>query len=268
MGVADRTGEVIIGTKDGVIKARDIRSMEEKEAWDMGKFNDIRGTPWEPVPGREGIEIRSRVVIPVTRTEPGQLMEGEDRDFIVRRMRINRETIRKLGFTIGCPGCRAVNRGQSAVNHNEACRSRVEGLLREAGNETILRADERIRERNEERDNKRRTVAAGNADNADRGGVEQQQPQQQQEDATIQEQQQQQQDHEMEEAIGSIECQVADMTGWDFNEKSVMKESMETIKGRKARAIIVSAVDSSGNQVNKIIKCANEQGKRGLYYAV
>ena len=58
--IADRTGEAIIGTKDGVIKARDVRSMEEKEAWNIGRFNDIRGTPWEPVPGREGIEIRSK----------------------------------------------------------------------------------------------------------------------------------------------------------------------------------------------------------------
>jgi len=45
LGIADRTGETIIGTKDGVIKARDVRSMEEKEAWDIGRFNDIRGTP-------------------------------------------------------------------------------------------------------------------------------------------------------------------------------------------------------------------------------
>ena len=46
-------GETIIGTKDGVIKARDVGSMEEKEAWDARRFNDIRGTPWEPVPGRK-----------------------------------------------------------------------------------------------------------------------------------------------------------------------------------------------------------------------
>ena len=44
LGIADRTGEVIIGTKDGVIKARDIRSLEENQAWDVGNFNDIRGT--------------------------------------------------------------------------------------------------------------------------------------------------------------------------------------------------------------------------------
>ena len=99
-------------------------------------------------------------------------MEGEEKDFIVRRMRITREFIRKAGFTNGCPGCRAVNRGQPAVNHNEECSSRIEGMLREAGNEKVLRADERIKERNEERDNKRRRLAGGNQDNSARRGVQ------------------------------------------------------------------------------------------------
>ena len=99
--------------------------------------------------GREGFEIKSRVVIPIDRTGPIQLIDGEESDFIVRRMRITRELIRKVGFTIGCPGCRAVNRGQPAVNHNEECRRRIEGMLREEGNEKVLRSDERIKERNE-----------------------------------------------------------------------------------------------------------------------
>ena len=121
--------------------------------------------------GKRCTEIRSRIIVPINKSQPGQLLEGEEKDFIVRRMRINRERIRKVGFTIGCPGCSAVNRGQSAVNHNEECRRRIEGMLREAGNETIIRADERIRERNEERDKKGRRKAADNQQDATRGGV-------------------------------------------------------------------------------------------------
>jgi hypothetical protein len=45
-------------------------------------------------------------------------------------------------------------------------------MLREAGDDKLLRADERIMERNEERDSKRRRKAVGNADNAVRGGVD------------------------------------------------------------------------------------------------
>jgi hypothetical protein len=160
LGVADRSGETIIGTKDGVIKVRDARPLEEIEAWNMGRFHDLRGTPWEPIPGREGIKITSRVVIPVDRTGPRQLVEGVESDFIVRRMRITREFIRKVRFTIGRPGCRAVNRGLPAVNHNAECGRRIEGMLREEGNEKILRSDEPIKERNKEtiNESERRTA--------------------------------------------------------------------------------------------------------------
>jgi len=132
-GIADRTGESIIGTKDGVIKVRDTRSLGEEEAWNVQWFNDTRGTPWEPIPGRTGIEIRSRVLLPEDRHKPIPVIRGEEGDYIVRRMRINRETIRKLGFTVGCPGCRAVNRNLPAVNHNEECRKRIEEHLRNEG---------------------------------------------------------------------------------------------------------------------------------------
>jgi len=163
--VADRTGEAIIGTKDGVIKVRDVRSREEGEAWNLGSFNDIRGTPW-PIQGRERIKLRSLVIIPAERTAPRQLIEGEDRYFIVRRMRIAKEFIRMVGFTVGRPGCRAVNRGPPAVNHNEECRKRVEG------DEKVMRSDERIRERNGERQEKKWHLAGGGDGAPARGGVE------------------------------------------------------------------------------------------------
>jgi hypothetical protein len=163
-------------------------------------------------------------------------------------------------------------------------------MLREAGNEQVLRADERIRERDEERANKRRKQAAGNG-NADRGGVSSQvgngdgdnlsaaagehhQQQQEQQDEAMdhqqqqhqrQEQQQEQQDEAMVGSI-SLDIQIVDMTGWDFSEKETMQQSMETIRNRKARVIIMST--AVGSQVNKVIKCAREQRKRGLYFAV
>jgi hypothetical protein len=292
LGIADRTGETIIGTKDGVIKARDTRSIDEKEAWDPGRFNDIRGTPWEPILGQGSAELRSKIVIPINRTAPGQLVEGEEKDLIVRRMRISRETIRKLGFTIGCLGCRAVNRGQSAVNHNEECRKRVEGIIRESGNQTIIRADERIKERNEDRENKRRRVATDNEDNASRGGVVEQQQRQDQQEQQQQQQDQQRQEVPMEEeevSIGSIsiQSQVVDMSNWDFGKASTMQESMETIRKRKARAIVLSTVMNASefegrcktedpyklirqsiNRTIKMVKCAKEQDKRGLYFVL
>ena len=64
----------------------------------------------------------------------------------------------------------------------------------------------------------------------------------------------------------SIQNQIVDMSEWDFSAATAMSKAMETIKNRAARAIIMSAADE--RQVNKAIKCAREQSKRGLYFAV
>ncbi|MFM7978103.1 MAG: hypothetical protein ACKPKO_02210, partial [Candidatus Fonsibacter sp.] len=47
------------------------RRGEEGARWHDGTVSIMRGTPWEPVPGREGTEVRSRVVLPeVTKAVP------------------------------------------------------------------------------------------------------------------------------------------------------------------------------------------------------
>ena len=79
-GITDRSGEVIIGTEDGVVKVRDIRSLSEEEAWSVQWFNDVRGTPWEPIPGRAGIEVEARVLMPEDRQRPIPVIRGEEGD--------------------------------------------------------------------------------------------------------------------------------------------------------------------------------------------
>jgi hypothetical protein len=93
----------------------------------------------------------------------------------------------------------------------------------------------------------------------------------------------------METIVGSISLQnqLVDMSDWDFSDAAVMKESMETIKERKARAIILStAIGDSKfrsqcasqdpyrivrqpiSHVLKTIKCAKEQDNRGLCFVL
>ena len=106
---------------------RDIRRHGiETDKWNLSQFNDFKGVPWEPVPGREGIEIKCRVNLPRDRSGVEPPMVGEDRPLVHRRVKITREQVRLMGFTVGCPGCRAVNRNLPAVNHNETCRGRFE----------------------------------------------------------------------------------------------------------------------------------------------
>ena len=85
----------------------------------------------------------------------------------------------------------------------------------------------------------------------------------------------------------SIEDQVFDMSDLDFDEKETMKQSMEVVRNRRTRAIIMSTaigvtefrsqskgrdphqiVKGSISQTLRTIKCAREQNKRGLHFAL
>ena len=46
----------------------------------------------------------------------------------------------------GCPGCEAVNRGATAVNHSEACRKRMEEDMHQREDPRYERAMERMAE--------------------------------------------------------------------------------------------------------------------------
>ena len=55
----------MIGTSGGVIKVRTVRrNAEMGKPWVVDVMEGMQGAPWEPVPGRGGIEIKSRVELP------------------------------------------------------------------------------------------------------------------------------------------------------------------------------------------------------------
>ena len=53
------------------------------------------------------------------------------------------------GYTAGCPGCEASNRGLSHAKHSAACRARFENIMREKGDERIEMQEKRMRMREE-----------------------------------------------------------------------------------------------------------------------
>jgi hypothetical protein len=54
LGIRDEAGEVIIGTEEGEIKCRtDKRKGTKEERWTSGQVENMKGTPWEPEPGRD-----------------------------------------------------------------------------------------------------------------------------------------------------------------------------------------------------------------------
>ena len=93
-------------------------------------LDEMRGTPWQPTPGRDSVEIVCKIHIPLDEspiTDP--LDEGREEGG-AKRAKIMKEDLRRFGYTVGCQGCRAAVRGKTAQGHSEECRKRMEELLR------------------------------------------------------------------------------------------------------------------------------------------
>ena len=62
LGSREESNEILVGTANGVIKSRTFRCKgSEEERWDEETILGVKGTPWEPNPGVQSYEIRSRV---------------------------------------------------------------------------------------------------------------------------------------------------------------------------------------------------------------
>ncbi len=70
LGIKLESGESVIGTPEGVVKARDFRREPENgERWGSNGVDGFKGVPWEPYPGAGGgYDIKSKVRLP---TESG-----------------------------------------------------------------------------------------------------------------------------------------------------------------------------------------------------
>ena len=130
----------MIGTSEGVVKARDFRRKAENGGrWSVADFDKFVGVPWEPYPGAKGgFELRSKVRLPAEQADVTETVKGKSH-FTRRRFRIRKEDLEKFGYTAGCPGCRAVSRGTTAMNHTEECRKRIAEELGKNGDERLER---------------------------------------------------------------------------------------------------------------------------------
>ena len=106
----------------------------------------VRGTPLQPNPGRDDVHIRTRMepglatptIIgdPVTRQDVAK-ETGEMRRFYMLSSNV-KEIAKKIGYTDGCVGCRAVERGLvSKPAHSEECRRRMEPEIRKTARGAI-----------------------------------------------------------------------------------------------------------------------------------
>ena len=57
LGIIEKTEEVIIGTKHGVVKCRTVNRLSDGNQWNGDLVLSVGGWPWEPIFGRRGMHI-------------------------------------------------------------------------------------------------------------------------------------------------------------------------------------------------------------------
>ena len=174
LGITEDTGETVVGTDEGVVKAKDFRRKPiVKERWSKGRLMSMNGVPWKTSVHEEGDELRIQINMP---SDSGPLSElvkmKEPNELKVKRYRINPKDIQKYGYTKGCLGCRCISRGQPAQNHSEACRDRITEELRKEGDVRLEREKKRKEAEQEEKAQKRKQAEEekGDEDTGDSGG--------------------------------------------------------------------------------------------------
>ena len=164
LGIRAVSGEVIVGTSEGVWRTRTIRRKPMETRWDPDNSLKVGGVPWKTSADDEGDGMVPKGVI---KLEAKQMeKDGEDKvratPVVPRAFAIRQADLVKHGFTEDCAGCKAMIRGMNHQKHSEACRERMTKLMKEE--EKVKEAPKRASEFVEEvaegvRENKRVRVA-------------------------------------------------------------------------------------------------------------
>ena len=104
-GKTHTSGESLVGTADGIYKARDIYRKPADERFSVDMLKTVRGTPWNKSPGvADDEELPGFVVRP---REDGANPEEADEigEQVPRILKMIKEIVEKYGYTPQCPGC-------------------------------------------------------------------------------------------------------------------------------------------------------------------
>ena len=147
VGTSFVNSEHYVATEGGVIRTRTIRRLPMEDRWKIESIRSIKGTPWAPLDGESpmpiGIKIKEGTGqhdIPPPPIRP---------EIQIRRMQLSKADFAKYGFTPGCQGCRGIQlKVHRALNHTDACRSRVEAAIGEdpEGAARVEKNNQRINE--------------------------------------------------------------------------------------------------------------------------
>ena len=161
LGVRETTGEYLIGTSDGVVKARALKEKPPSEQYEWKQMEAMVGLPWQPTPKDPTITDVPTVIMEPSAHVPIPAPPVQDGP-VPRQLYINKGMLTKYGYTGGCPGCDAARAGKRAVAHNQICRDRISAELEktESGKKRIKDVTDKftdyIVEKEEQKEKKRR----------------------------------------------------------------------------------------------------------------
>ena len=127
LGNRSISGEVVVGTRDGVFKTRTVQRKAYEHRWAKENLDMVGGVPWKTSPdGGEEEAIMPAIDIGMEMPEVEiPTVPTEDQRPIPRRLYIEARDIERHGATVNCKGCVATLREQGGVPHTDTCRKRL-----------------------------------------------------------------------------------------------------------------------------------------------
>ena len=127
LGYRSISGEIVVGTKNGVFKTRTVQRKAYEHRWGKENLDMVGGVPWKSTPDEDEEEaIMPAIDIGMEMPEVEiPRVPTEDQRPIPRRLYIRGKDIERHGATVNCKGCIATLRGQGGVPHTDTCRKRL-----------------------------------------------------------------------------------------------------------------------------------------------
>ena len=160
LGIRGSSGELVVSDLKGVWKTRTVQRKPIEDRWKEDGHEMIKQTPWAESEERPQEEAGKMEVTKMTEEEKEAEKQAEVANRFPTRFHIRKADLEKHGYSMGCPGCKAILRGTSRQGHSDACRSRFMEAM--ADDSRVVRSwerfDEYMAKRLEEQDAKGRKV--------------------------------------------------------------------------------------------------------------
>ena len=128
LGMSGTSAEIVLGTPKGIVRARDVRVIADKEVRWNADFVLRCTTSFEQYidPSQQNPD---RIVADPSVVVHDELPDMPEVPVKTRRMRLTQPDFQTHGYTGGCPGCIHLRRGGEGPsrNHTDACRARLGG---------------------------------------------------------------------------------------------------------------------------------------------